>query len=80
MTDVIERINNRAAEKLNAMTTAELVELFNETDSWDINDPGTPIMRGWIMDTLENRNQEGFDRYIDECGTPEEKPLMEYFQ
>ena len=39
-----------------------LLPLFEEGNQEEI-----PMVRGWLMDELESRNQEAFDAWIDSC-------------
>lgn len=55
-------MNTQAAAKLSSMTTLQLVELFEATESR--NDPEIPAVRGWLMDALELRNQQAFDEWM----------------
>ena len=49
---------------LNTFSTAKLVELFALTNSMPMT-AETPTVRGWIMDALEARNPEAFDKWLD---------------
>ena len=53
----------RARNTLKAMTTANLIDTFIETGK--SNDVNIYIVRGWLMDELEARNPEAFDRWLD---------------
>lgn len=44
-------------------STENLIADFELTDV--INDENIPTVRGWIMDELEKRNPEAFDKWID---------------
>ena len=55
-------MNTQAAEKLASMTTLQLVDLFETTDSR--NEPEIPAVRGWLMDALELRNPQAFDEWL----------------
>lgn len=41
-------------------------------DQWELTtemamtEPGAPVLRDWIMDELEKRNPEGFDKWLDD--------------
>lgn len=56
-------------------TTAQLIEIFIMTGS--NNDANIPTVRGWIMDELEARNPEAFDKWLDE--NSEDEDLPKYF-
>lgn len=49
---------------LEKISTGKLVELFCLTT--DMNDEYIPTVRGWIMDEIEKRNPEGFEKWLDE--------------
>lgn len=48
---------------LASRTTADLVELWEMTEKTDGKDIYT--IRGWIMDELEYRDTEKFNRFVD---------------
>ena len=48
---------------LHSMTMEQLVGLFEVTEH--INDKYISIVRGWLMDEIENRNPEGLDAWLD---------------
>ena len=60
---VAEIAEKKAIELMESRTTAELVEMFEETEL--VNDPHIYTVRGWVMDELEKRNAEAFDKWID---------------
>ena len=45
------------------MSTEKLVELFCLTTN--MQDENIPTVRGWLMDEIEKRNPEGFDKWLD---------------
>lgn len=49
---------------LEKMSTEKLVELFCLTTN--MQDENIPTVRGWLMDEIEKRNPEGFDKWLDE--------------
>ena len=54
----------RTARKMIAKLTLE--ELINEWEkTTDITDENIYTVRGWLMDELENRNPEGFEKWLD---------------
>lgn len=59
---------------LKVMSTKRLVELFGLTTNWDDRD--IPTVRGWLMDEIERRNPEGFERWLD--GEARDEELGEY--
>lgn len=48
---------------LEKMSTEKLVELFCLTTN--MQDENIPTVRGWLMDEIEKRNPEGFDKWLD---------------
>lgn len=51
------------------MTILKKMSLEQLLDQWELttnmNDENIPIVRGWLMDELESRNPEAFDRWLD---------------
>lgn len=49
------------------LPTSELIDVWENTTT--IDDPCTPMVRGWIMDEFEKRDFEGFNAWLesDEC-------------
>ena len=49
-------------------------------DEWEltsvINDENIPTVRGWLMDELENRNPEAFNKWLDDYA--EDNELRKY--
>lgn len=45
-------------------TTYQLIEDFEETNNKKL-DEYLPIVRGWLMDELEKRDQSAFNNWID---------------
>ena len=60
---------------LHNMTMEQLVEQFEATER--INDRNISIVRGWLMDEIENRNPEGFDAWLD-SENPEDNRVRNY--
>lgn len=58
-------------DKLKSMSLSKLVELFELTSS--MNDENIPTVRGWLMDEIESRNPEGFDRWLDSDNAADEE-------
>ncbi len=58
-------------DKLKSMSLSKLVELFELTAS--MNDENIPTVRGWLMDEIESRNPEGFDRWLDSDNAADEE-------
>lgn len=65
------------------MTKAEAIarEIIKNTNTEDLltqwelttvsNDPAVYTVRGWLMDELEARNPEAFDKWLEEDATDE---------
>ena len=50
-------------KQLANMTTEKLIEMFELTTN--MNDENIPTVRGWLMDEIEKRNPDGFDKWLD---------------
>ena len=61
-------------KSLEKMSTGKLVELFSLTTN--MSDENIPTVRGWLMDEIEKRNPEGFERWLD--GSAEDADLAKY--
>lgn len=59
----------KAQALLSKQSTKDLIAQFELTET--VNDSNVYIVRGWIMDELEKRNPEAFDKWID---SEEESP------
>ena len=57
------KAEERARFLIARRTMAQLVEDFETTET--NNDPYIYMVRGWIMDELESRDAEAFDKWID---------------
>ncbi len=58
--------------QLNQMPTKKLCELWAEIDKKPISGEVATV-RGWVMDALERRNPEAFDKWLeDDDGNPPE--------
>ena len=51
-----------ARNQIKLSSTKKLLELWETTTN---NDPHISIVRGWLLDELEERNQEGFEKWLD---------------
>jgi len=67
----------KAQNILKACSTKALLEQFNLTEK--MRNSESYMVRGWIMDELECRNEQAFNQYLDDCGTEQEKPIEHYF-
>lgn len=61
-------------EGLEKMSTRKLVDLFCMTT--DCRDENIPTVRGWLMDEIERRNPDGFERWLD--GEAKDEELGKY--
>lgn len=59
---------NAAAAALRAQiasrSTEQLCYDFAVTEAMDITDPAVPMVRGWLMDELEQRDADAFDAWV----------------
>lgn len=64
-----------ARELISNLTLAELL------DEWELttnnNDPEIYTVRGWLMDELESRNPEAFEKWLDQ-EEPTDEMLKEF--
>lgn len=61
-----KRINN-VCSAMDRMPLVELLKVWKEIDKIPCRDTGIAEIRGMIMNALEKRNQEAFDKWIDSC-------------
>lgn len=54
-----------AKNMISKKSTADLVEMFEITEKQE-NSSEVYMVRGWIMDELEARDPDAFDKWIDE--------------
>lgn len=64
-----------AREILSNSTLGDLLDEWELTSN--VNDPEIATVRGWLMDELESRNPEAFDKWLDQ-DAPEDNQLREY--
>jgi len=60
---------------LKSMSLEKLVESFELTSN--MNDENIPTVRGWLMEEIEKRNPEGFDKWLD-SDYPADSELRKY--
>lgn len=53
-------IHNRIA----ARSTEQLCYDFALTEGMPVTDPAVPMVRGWLMDELEQRDADAFDAWV----------------
>lgn len=56
-------------EALKKMSTEKLVELFCMTTN--MSDANIPTVRGWLIDEIERRNPNAFEKWLYEDATDE---------
>lgn len=56
-------LEKRAKNLIAGLTTSQLLDQWESTS--DIADPNIPTVRGWLMDELEKRFPEQFDKWLD---------------
>lgn len=64
----------RAREILSNEQLADLLDEWELTTN--INTPEIHMVRGWLMDELESRNPEGFEKWLD--GDADDSTLRDY--
>lgn len=64
----------KAREMLSNATLAVLLDEWELTTN--INNPEIATVRGWLMDELESRNPEAFEKWLD--GDAEDSTLRDY--
>lgn len=64
-----------AVKTIASLSTERLLEQWELTEA--INDPQMPTVRVWLMDELEKRNPEGFEKWLD--GEALDNELRNYF-
>ena len=65
----------KAREMIGNLTLAELLDEWELTSK--IDNPEIYTVRGWLMDELEIRNPEAFDKWLD-SDEPTDEMLREY--
>ena len=63
----------KARKLIEGRTTEQLITDFETTEH--LNTPEIPMVRGWYMDELEERDSEAFDKWIE---SDEESPRKFY--
>lgn len=58
-----QELNRKAEAMIKGLSTEALLEYWMMTST--INDPGIPTVRGWIMDEIEARFPEQYDRWLE---------------
>lgn len=58
-------MNEQAKKILEKYSTADLCDLFAKTETRPYN-KALATVRGWIMDEIEKRNPQGFEKWLEE--------------
>lgn len=69
-----QKITEKAMKTLRRMTTEKLLELWEETEN--SNDENIPTVRGWLIEVIEERNAEAFEKWLEEDA--EDRNLRKY--
>ena len=59
----------KTPDHIKKASTKKLLELWSLTESMK-HSQELAIVRGWLMDELEARDPEGFDRWMDNAASP----------
>lgn len=72
----MSKAEQKARELISNLTLAELLDEWELTSK--IDNPEIPTVRGWLMDELESRNPEAFNKWLDQDDPTDEmlKELM----
>lgn len=54
----------KAKKMIASLSTKELVEQFEITENVPM-EPAVPVLRGWLMDELQKRDAQAFDKWVD---------------
>lgn len=63
----------KARARIKKLSTPQIIDQFELTEA--VNDKYIPIVRGWLMDELESRNSEAFDKWLE---SGEDSPRIFY--
>jgi hypothetical protein len=66
----MSRAEQKARELISKQTTEELLTQWELTNI--MNDEHIPTVRGWLMDELEKRNPEAFEKFLDDYAEDDE--------
>ena len=66
----MSRAEQKARELISKQTTEELLTQWELTNV--VNDENIPTVRGWLMDELEKRNPEAFNKWLDDYAEDDE--------
>ncbi|MDP4117684.1 MAG: hypothetical protein Q8873_00625 [Bacillota bacterium] len=68
--------NQKAINMLKGLSITKLIELWNLADKMELTEEVVKT-RGWLMDALEAKNPEAFNKWIENCDTDDN--LEHYF-
>jgi hypothetical protein len=60
-----QQIEQKALNLTRKLTTGQLIEGFEATNSMSASDPATSFVRGNFMDVLEERDSAAFEAWMD---------------
>lgn len=58
------QLEAKARKTIAARSTEQLCWDFAMTEGQDMTDGAVPMVRGWLMDELENRDADAFDAWM----------------
>lgn len=58
------QLEAKARETIAARSTEQLCYDYAATEGMVMTDPAVPMVRGWLMDELEKRDAEAFDKWM----------------
>ena len=64
------------AKLIKSLSTQQLISVFIDTSN--NNDSFIPEVRGWLMDELETRNPEAFDKWLS-LDEPSDEDLYKFY-
>jgi len=66
-------LENKALTLIRTRTNAQLLEMWEETEK-QLTSLESFRLRGWIMEVMEERDQEGFDAWMDNEDISKDNP------
>ena len=77
MENMTKNAEKNARTMLSRLSTEQLIKEFDMTEDIPIT-LELSMVRGWIMDELEKRNPEAFDKWLD-LGYPDNESLKKLY-
>lgn len=77
MGNMTKNAEKNARTMLSRLSTEQLIKEFDMTEDIPIS-LELSMVRGWIMDELEKRNPEAFDKWLD-LGYPDNESLKKLY-